>query len=105
MPGDHPQRHEVCHPSPSTPQNRAGPYPCCHPPPHPCTVLWNPLSPGCPALPARLVTHLMYRTPPILPPFGRGFHQPHLTEFVEVKLRRDRAAVFPQGPAKQTPSV
>lgn len=40
----------------------------------PCTVLWNPLPPGCPALPAPLVRHLMH---------GRDFCKPHLAQSLE----------------------
>lgn len=48
----------------------------------PCTVLWNPLPPGCPALPAppprpTPVRHLMHR---------RYFCQPHLEESLEGSL-------------------
>ena len=84
MPGDHPQRHEGCRPSPSTPQNRAGPYPCCHPPPPPPHSALEPTvprlpSPSCP--PCQDVQDSA--NPPTL--WERFSPAPSHREFVEVK--------------------
>lgn len=61
----------------------------------PCTVLWNPLPPGCPALPA---------PPPPHPGQALDAQEiflstPSRREFGGVTLRRDRARAFPQGPS------